>query len=320
MSKTTKIWLITAISLILIGCIIIGYVMTELKWDFSKLSTVKFETNTYEANEEFSSISLNTDTADIIFMTSEDDNCTVICYELKNSKHSVTVQDGTLTINEVNGQKWYEYMGITIGSPKITVYLPHAEYDMLTIKETTGDIEIPKNFNFESIDIWANTGNINNYASVSDSIKIRTSTGDICVENISAGMLDLSVSTGKVIASSINCNGDIKISVTTGKTNLTDISCKNFSSTGNTGSISLKNVTSSEKLSIERSTGSVSFDGCDAAEFFVKTDTGDVTGSLLSEKIFFTQTDTGRVDVPQTTNGGRCEITTDTGDIKITVN
>ena len=33
----------------------------------------------------------------------------------------------------------------------------------------------------------------------------------------------------------------------------------------------------------------------------------------------FTKTDTGRVDVPKTVEGGRCEITTDTGDIKITV-
>ena len=49
------------------------------------------------------------------------------------------------------------------------------------------------------------------------------------------------------------------------------------------------------------------------------TDTGDVKGSLLSEKIFIPTTDTGDVDVPKTVTGGRCEITTDTGDIKITV-
>ena len=49
------------------------------------------------------------------------------------------------------------------------------------------------------------------------------------------------------------------------------------------------------------------------------TDTGDVRGSLLSEKVFIVNTDTGRKEVPDTITGGRCEITTDTGDVKITI-
>ena len=56
-----------------------------------------------------------------------------------------------------------------------------------------------------------------------------------------------------------------------------------------------------------------------AAEILIKTDTGDVKGSLLSEKVFVVQTDTGSIDVPKTVSGGRCEITTDTGDIKISL-
>ena len=52
----------------------------------------------------------------------------------------------------------------------------------------------------------------------------------------------------------------------------------------------------------------------------IKTDTGDVEGSLLSEKIFFPESDTGKIDVPKTTSGGKCEINTDTGNIKIRIN
>ena len=59
------------------------------------------------------------------------------------------------------------------------------------------------------------------------------------------------------------------------------------------------------------------FDGCDADRIFVKTDTGYVKGSLLSDKVFIAQSDTGDVDVPKTITGGKCEIETDTGDIKI---
>jgi hypothetical protein len=40
-----------------------------------------------------------------------------------------------------------------------------------------------------------------------------------------------------------------------------DIVCKNLTSTGSTGDISLKNVIAAEKISIERSTGDVTFEG-----------------------------------------------------------
>jgi len=319
MSKITKIWLIIAASLVLVGCIIFGGVMTMLKWDFTKLSTGKYETHNYEIDENFNNISIVTDTADIVIVPSENQKTSVVCHEQKNVKHSVTVQSGKLVIEIVGARKWYEYIGINLGTPKITVYIPQGEYGALFVKSSTGNVEIPKEFKFENIDISESTGNVTNYASASENIIIKTNTGNIRVENVSANTLELSVSTGGVTVSNVTCEGDVKIKVSTGKTNLNNIECKNVISCGNTGDISLKNVNAAEKFSIERSTGDVKFDGCDAAEVFVKTDTGDVTGTLLSEKVFIVETDTGKVDVPKTVNGGRCEITTDTGDINISI-
>ena len=73
------------------------------------------------------------------------------------------------------------------------------------------------------------------------------------------------------------------------------------------------------RFEIKRSTGKVIFEDCDAAEIFIKTSTGKVKGSLLSEKIFIIETNTGRVDVPKTLTGGRCEISTDTGNIFVEI-
>jgi len=319
MNKKTKIWLIAAASLIVMGGIIFGGVMTMLKWDFNKLSTTKYETNTFNIENDFSNISIKTDTADIILLSSENENCKVVCYEQANIKHSVEIKDGTLKININDTRKWYEHIGINIENPKITVYLPSGEYGDLSIKESTGDVKIPKDFTFKNIDISASTGDIKNYACASDIIEIKTSTGSIRVENVSDEALDLSVSTGNINASSVKCDGDIKANVTTGKTKLSDISCKNVTTKGSTGSILLKNVIASDKFFIERSTGDVKFESCDAGEIFIETDTGDVEGSLLSDKVFITQTDTGDIDIPKTTTGGRCEITTDTGDIEIKI-
>ena len=55
MSRKTKIWLITAAALVLAGCLLFAGTMTAQNWDFSKLSTVTFKTNTYEIDESFSS-------------------------------------------------------------------------------------------------------------------------------------------------------------------------------------------------------------------------------------------------------------------------
>lgn len=319
MRKTTKIWIVIAASLVFVGLIMFAAVMSEYKWDFSKLSTGKYETNTYEISEEFSNLSMNTDTADIIFALSDDGKCRVECYEEEKAKHSVAVQENTLVIKMIDERTWYDYIGINFGSPKITVYLPKAEYASLFIKESTGDIEIPKNFKFEGVDISSSTGDVNFFASASKLIKIKTSTGNVCVENTSAETLDLSASTGRITVSNVICGGDANINVSTGRTNLNNIECKNLTSSGDTGDISLNHVIAAEKFSIKRSTGDVRFDGSDAAEILVETDTGDVTGTFLSEKIFFVETDTGSVDVPESITGGRCEITTDTGDIELDI-
>lgn len=320
MSKAMKIWLVIAASLVLIGALVFGGVMAMLKWDFTKLSTNKYVTNEYEINESFSAISIDVDTTDVKFVPSEDSSCSVSCYEQTNMKHSVTVKDGTLTIKVVDTRKWYEHIGIGFNSPSITVYIPKGKYGQLLLKSDTGDVEIPKEFKFEKIDISTDTGDVKNYASASGSIKIKTDTGDVCVENISAAEFDVSVSTGDIVASHVKCDGEIKIAVSTGKTTLTDVICENLSSRGSTGNMILKNVIVGEVLSVERSTGDVRLDRCDAAQLFIMTDTGDIKGSLLSEKVFVYNTDTGDVDLPHTTTGGICEIYTGTGDIKITIN
>jgi len=158
-----------------------------------------------------------------------------------------------------------------------------------------------------------------NYASVYKNIKTKTSTGNIHVENTTANNFEFSTSTGKVDLINVNCDSNIKINVSTGKTNIVNTNCKNIISNGSTGNISLKNVIATEKILIERSTGDVKFKDCDANSISIKTDTGDVIGNLLTNKVFFVQTDTGNIDIPKVIADEKCEITTTTGDIKIKV-
>ncbi|MBE6757615.1 MAG: DUF1700 domain-containing protein [Ruminococcaceae bacterium] len=315
--KRVKTWCIAAAVLCLVGVGAFLGSMTAMGWNFTRLSTEKYETNDHRITEDFKAISITTNTADIQLVPAEDETVSVRCCESSKLKHTVSVENGTLCIAVADTRKWYDYIGIHFGTPKITVSLPQGDYGALSITTDTGAITLPKAFAFQSIRTKGSTGNVTVLASAVEEMRIRTKTGNICLDGVSADSLDLSVSTGKVTASHVTCNGAVTIGVSTGKTHLANVRCQSLASGGSTGNLRLTDVIAAADLTIERTTGDVVLDGCDAAEITVITDTGDVSGTLLSDKVFLVSTDTGRVDVPKSISGGRCEISTDTGDVRL---
>ncbi len=299
MGNKQKTWLLIAVILVVAGCVLFTAAANGIDWDLTKLSTVTYETNTHPVQDAFHSISIQTDTADIEVVSAADGICKVVCREPENARHVVIVKGDTLTIREEDQRKWYDHIGIFLGAPKITVYLPESAYETLTIQEDTGAVQIANAFRFARIDISVTTGDVKNYASASDAVKIRTDTGSISVSGISTGELELSVTTGKV--------------------EISDTGCETLASHGDTGKITLKDVIATESISITRSTGDIRFDRCDAGQILVKTDTGDVTGSFLSGKDFDVHSDTGYTRYPKDSTGGKCEVRTDTGNIQLTV-
>lgn len=320
MSKTTKIFLIIAGVLVVAGIAVFLVVMSINGWNFKKLSTVEYETNSYVIEEDFNKVIITTIEADIEILPSDDGKCKVVCYEEEKVKHEVKVESNTLVVDAKNSRKWYDYIRFfSFSPPKITVYMPADKLTSLYINGSTGDVDISSDFAFENIGISASTGNVNCYASAKDEIRIELNTGGIDITGITANKLNLSTSTGKIKVKMVTCSGDISVKVTTGDAIVMATDCKNLYSTGNTGDIKVVGVEAREKFNIERSTGDVEFENSDANEIYVKTSTGDIEGTLLSNKIFITQTSTGDVDVPRSTSGGKCELTTSTGDIEIEI-
>lgn len=300
MRKSTRIWLITAAALIAAGTVILTGVMIFCNRDFKKLGTEKYETKICEITETFKDLSLKNNTADVFLVPTNSEKCTVEFYQSKNHQYTAVVENETLVIIESadSTEEWYGYyINIDFDNPKITVYLPQTEYNSLLIKGSTGNIDIPKNFKFENINISVSTGNVTCSASATDTAKIELSTGNMNLENATAKVFDLKTSTGN--------------------TDIYNVNCENLISKGTTGDITLRNVICIEKFSAERSTGDVTFNGCECGELFIKTTTGDVNGKLLTAKNFNVKTNTGSVSVPQNNSGGKAEITTTTGDIII---
>ena len=301
--------IITAVILLAAGALIFAG---------GKLPPVTYEAKSYAVNEPFTGICLDTHEMNIELIPSADGTCSVAAAETEKTYVNVSVQDGVLTVTTVDERTWIDRLFMSADQP-LQIFLPGKEYKALTVESHTGDVKVPDSFSFESIRINASTGDVTCGASASGPVEITATTGDVTVENCRADTLLLSVSTGRVNAASVTCAGDLSVTVSTGRSTLKDVACKSLLSKGGTGDVTMENVIAEETISIERSTGDVRFERCDAQELLIETDTGDVTGTLLSAKIFFTKSDTGRIEVPETTTGGKCRITTDTGDIRISI-
>ncbi len=311
--------IITAIVLVIIGATLFVCAFAASGYDLSAFGVEKTETNTYGVEESFDKIEVDTKSSDVTLRVSEDGNCSVVCEEREDVKHSVSVVDGTLKIIAEDTRKGFERFSLfsTGKELSVSVYLPASAYASLKVSARTGDILVPRAFSFETIEIKVSTGDVYCYASVTGRNEIKASTGDIMIEEASAGEAALTVSTGDISVKSFACAGDLSVSFGTGKADLTAIACKNLVSEGSTGDLTLTDCIASEKIKIKSGTGDVLFDKSDAAEIEVETSTGDVTGTLLSAKVFSADTSTGSVNLPNSTSGGSCSIKTRTGDIRI---
>ena len=292
----TKKWMIAAFALMGAGVLICVISFILLGRNFSKLSTVGYVTRTHEPEGSFENISIDADTEKIKLVPSDNEGCRVVCYEEEKNPFDVRVDGDTLRIDRKN-EKPQLHFGIVLDSPSITVYLPKEKYGELDVDADTGSVSVPGDFSFDSIDIELDTGDVQLRAGATGDIQVRTDTGDIDIEDITAATL--SVGTG------------------TGRARLKAVRCGKLISKGDTGDLTLEDVLADELFDLQRDTGDIKLTECDAGDIYIRTDTGSVTGTILTEKVFWTQTDTGRVNVPESGTGGKCEITTDTGSIRI---
>ena len=103
--------------------------------------------------------------------------------------------------------------------------------------------------------------------------------------------------TGDVNIASINIDNDLNIKI-------------------NTGDIKFDNMLVKGKMHIKSNTGDINFNESDANELYIKVNTGNVSGTLLSDKAFVIRCNTGRVRIPDTFSNKKCQIISNTGNIK----
>lgn len=256
MKRPSKIWVSIAIISIIIGSLVFATTMTILKWDFKKLSTTNFETNVYEFSEEVSNISIEVITADVTFTVSTDNKTTVTCFEDEKVKHTVTVENGALLIEENDERSFFDKLGVNFNSSKITISLPAIQLNQIIIEATTADVCL-KNISANTLNIKTTTGDICVKNSLfSGDFIIKVTTGDIELSSVHAGKIDIKTTTGEVELASVD-GGEIYIKTTTGDVSGSVLTDKTFITHTTTGDISVPRNTSGGICKVETTTGDI---------------------------------------------------------------
>lgn len=328
-----KLCIIGAILLVVgIALCILGAAMDGLRAEEMIMS--KLVDKTIEIGEDFNDIQIFTDTTDVVFSVSEDGGCHILCRENEQQPHTAKVENGTLILRQENYRKWYHYIGFHFETPGVEIQLPKAVFETLTLDGETGDVAIPQELSFTDVKIVTSTGDVEVRSRVKKSlvveldtgrllmsgadceaVNLKTSTGEIRILDVNCKNLTAKSSTGRQLLENVQVSENIQLTCSTGNIHFTRGSCRNLTTESTTGRQTMEYVVASGAVSMESSTGDIALSDFDGETLVITTDTGDVTGTILSEKIFFTETDTGRVEVPRCNSGGSCEIITDTGDI-----
>ena len=300
MSKTAKIWLIVAGSLTALGALMVVGALAMIHWNPAEFGAAAYTTDTYEITDSFDSVSVDASAADTVFRLSDNKTCKIDCRGTKGMKFKTSVQNKTLTVKAEADPDWTVRLSSLFNHPQITVYLPEKQYRQLAVVSAAGDVLIPGDFSFDSISINAATTDVDCAASVSGDLQIHCVTGDVTLSSLSAGDIDIAVTTGDIRLKDVAAKGDVTVNTTT-------------------SDILLSNTYASKEITLGAVTGDILFDRSDASQITAQTTTGDITGTLCSDKIFSVKTTTGDTDVPDTARGGNCVLTTGVGDICIRI-
>lgn len=339
MSRSKKIAIFTALALIVAGIAIMLAAMISIQFDSERLNTMKRETKTYTVEQTFESIDVRDTEYDVRLRTSDNGTCRVVCDDAEKIFHTVTVENGTLTVTRTDTRAWYERIGIFWGdlrTPTVTVYLPMSEYQSLYVKTVSGNIDVTTGLPFADTTLLSTSGNVTFSGTVSGALSAKTVSGDIVLEatagdltvsstsgdvslsHLTVSSLKADSSSGDIVLSSATVSGNAVLKAVSGDVNVHITEAFTLQAKTTSGDIELSEALIDGALTLEAVSGIVELSDTDAASLRIKTVSGDVEGSLLSAKSFVTHTTSGNIRTPASDpTAGLCEITTTSGDIEL---
>ncbi len=319
MKTAKKVIIILSVVLVVAGLIVATVSFAMVDFDIKKLSSVAYTTESYQIDEPFKKIDIDRTSAQINFEISDTSYCYVECYGVEQAQSDVRVENETLKIHRSQYKDGYKKFGVFFEEETVTVYLPLNKYKELDINVYTGYIKIPQRLSFDDIKITTETAAVDFLSSDSGEVKIETVSGEVYVGNAKADKLEIQTQIAAITVDGTQVKDELEIETTTGEVTLENVDCDELEIDAEIGETYLTRVTATDKFSLYSAGGDITLNDCDAKEIKARTTTGDFTASLLSDKTYSVQTRTGEVDIPETSRGGKCQVETGSGDVRISV-
>ncbi len=268
-------------------------------FEVMNMSTIKFEKHTYEITEAFDSINISEIECDVKLLPSPDEKCKIEATESEKIYNEINVTDGTLTVTRHDTRVWYDHIGIFgFDDVSLTLYLPLSEYNALTLKTVSGDIELPVGFTFNDIEVISTSGDISICCGVNSELAVNSTSGDVEIEGVSSGE-------------------DISVKTVSGKIEIENSSANNLTVSSTSGGVYVKDTLAIGDFYAKTVSGRIKLERFDAASLEVKSTSGSVYCGLLSAKNVTAKSTSGSIRVPEGVNGAPCKITTVSGNIKV---
>lgn len=291
----------------------------------------------YDISDFFDDIFVSVINADIKVKASENGEYGVEFFGEEAEEPTVSVQNNTLSVisNEQSKSFFNKFM---CSDAVVTITLPERKFSELSLSSKNGDISVLPGLEFERAKCESVNGNIKIESQVRKKSKFKTMNGDATVKFLACEEITVVAVSGDITCSFLENSGSIDIKTVSGDIALTAVKAVSLqlkSTSGDillskaelsselyadsvSGDISLKEI-KADSINAKTTSGDISLIKSDASSLLFKSSSGDISGSLLSEKRFTAQSTGGDIRVPGSSGGGTCEARTISGDIKFTI-
>lgn len=325
MNKNKKL-LIASACVSALGIIVLIALGIYTRFDLKKLNKTPYTEKTYEIEEKFNKISIDTSSYDVKFELAKTSTVTVTC--INPGKNDVfAVEKKTLNIiskaQKSKGSLFNPAFDFKDGKTDIVISIPNKTLNSLSIKTSGGKVEIDDYFNVTPVDVTLETngGTIIYGSGASNVIDVKCAGGSIEMTDSKCTAMNLTLESGEITLNGVGTEADFTADVKDGKLTIDGIECDNFALASKSGNADISNVKSEVRLDVDNGSGTVKLEKSDANIVNIKNDSGSVTASFLTDKIFTTSSNGGKIDIPEPKEdlAGMCVIDTNSGDVKCSI-
>ena len=316
MKDGTKIALLAAGILLLLGVGAMIGGMRALRFDFTRLGTADPVTRTAEFTEPITDISLKGVHCETVLKPAPDGVCRVVFTGGEKLLLHASAESGTLTVSVEDGRKWYEMIGVFSFSDGLTVFLPEREYGSLTVELTSGSLEIPEDFVFSALTVQNVSGAVKLAASA-DRLNVHTTSGAISVNGVRAKQAEIGSTSGSIRLSEVNAEETLTVETTSGSVTLEKCSAREIFACSTSGGIRLSEADAEDTLTVESISGGIRLDGGQAQKTEITSSSGSVKGTVTGEYLYDVRTSSGSISVPESGGSRLFRVTTSSGSVRI---